>query len=56
MRVLYTLIASLLLLSAQAQWPTDPNFPLVVCNHPATAPEIRVAAEPEGGWLVLWRE
>jgi len=57
MRVLYTLSASLLLLTAQAQWPTDPNFPLVVCNHPSDQrQEIRVLPEPDGGWLVLWRD
>lgn len=57
MRALYTLTASLLLLSAKAQWPTTPQEPLVVCDHPSDQrQEIRVLPEPNGGWLVLWRD
>jgi hypothetical protein len=57
MRALYVLSASLLLLSAHAQWPTTPQEPLVVCNHPSDQrQEIRVLPDPDGGWLVLWRD
>lgn len=57
MRALYTLSASLLLFTAHAQWPTTPQEPLVVCDHPSDQrQEIRVLPEPDGGWLVLWRD
>lgn len=54
MRALYTLTASLLLLSAQAQWPTDPNDPLVICNDASNQTDLRVVADGSGGWYVLW--
>ena len=56
MRTLYTLSASLLLLSAQAQWPTDPNAPLVICNEASDQTDMRLLADGDGGWLVLWRD
>lgn len=56
MRTLYTLAASLLLLSAQAQWPTDPNAPLVICNEASDQTDMRLLADGDGGWLVLWRD
>ncbi|MEZ4755844.1 MAG: T9SS type A sorting domain-containing protein [Flavobacteriales bacterium] len=56
MRALYTLIASLLLLTAQAQWPTDPNAPLVICNDASDQKDMRLVADGTGGWYVLWRD
>jgi hypothetical protein len=56
MRALYTLTASLLLVSAQAQWPTDPNAPLVVCNDASDQKDMRLVADGTGGWYVLWRD
>jgi len=54
MRAIHTLAASLLLLTAQAQWPTDPNDPLVVCNDASDQRELRVVGDGSGGWYVLW--
>ncbi|MCW5900717.1 MAG: T9SS type A sorting domain-containing protein [Flavobacteriales bacterium] len=54
MRALYTLAASLLLLTAHAQWPTDPNDPLVVCNDPSDQRDYRLAGDGAGGWYVTW--
>lgn len=54
MRALYTLTASLLLLTAQAQWPTDPNAPLVICNDASDQRDFRIAPDGTGGWYVLW--
>ncbi len=56
MRALYTLTASLLLLSAHAQWPTDPNDPLVICNAASDQKDMRLVADGTGGWYVLWRD
>ncbi|HRD53055.1 MAG TPA: T9SS type A sorting domain-containing protein [Flavobacteriales bacterium] len=56
MRALYTLAASLLLLSVHAQWPTDPNAPLVICNDPSDQADTRLVADGDGGWYVLWRD
>jgi hypothetical protein len=56
MRALYTLTASLLLLSAHAQWPTDPNDPLVICNDASNQRDLRVVADGDGGWYVLWTD
>lgn len=56
MRALYTLTASLLLLTAQAQWPTDPNTPLVICNDASDQKDMRLVADGTGGWYVLWRD
>lgn len=56
MRALHTLSASLLLITAQAQWPTDPNAPLVICNDPSSQTDARVVADGAGGWYVLWRD
>ena len=54
MRTLYTLAASFLLLTAHAQWPTDPNDPLVISNDPSDQRDFRIAADGPGGWYVLW--
>jgi hypothetical protein len=54
MRALHTLSASLLLLTAQAQWPTDPNVPLLICNDASDQRELRVVGDGSGGWYVLW--
>ncbi len=54
MRALLTLSAALLLLVAHAQWPTDPNDPLVICNDASDQRDIRVVADGSGGWYVLW--
>lgn len=54
MRAIHTLAASLLLLTAQAQWPTDPNDPLVICNDASDQRELRVVGDGSGGWYVLW--
>lgn len=56
MRTLYTLAASFLLLSAHAQWPTDPNDPLVICNDASDQADTRLVADGAGGWYVLWRD
>lgn len=56
MRALYSLTASLLLLSAHAQWPTDPNDPLVICNDASSQTDLRLVADGTGGWYVLWRD
>ncbi|MBL7963506.1 MAG: T9SS type A sorting domain-containing protein [Flavobacteriales bacterium] len=56
MRALYTLAASLLLLIAQAQWPTDPNAPLVICNEASDQTDTRLVPDGDGGWYVLWRD
>lgn len=56
MRALHTLSASLLLLSAQAQWPTSPDAPLVICNDASDQKDIRLVADGTGGWYVLWRD
>ncbi len=56
MRALYTLTTSLLLLSAHAQWPTDPNDPLVICNDASDQKDMRLVADGVGGWFVLWRD
>jgi hypothetical protein len=56
MRALYTLSASLLLLYAQAQWPTSPDAPLVICNESSDQTDTRLLADGEGGWYVLWRD
>jgi hypothetical protein len=54
MRTLCSLAAALLLLSAYAQWPTDPNDPLVICNDASDQRELRVVGDGGGGWYVLW--
>ena len=56
MRIVNTLIASLLFLSAQAQWPTDPNNPLLICDDASNQQNIRVVADGTGGWYVLWTD
>ncbi|MEZ4738577.1 MAG: T9SS type A sorting domain-containing protein [Flavobacteriales bacterium] len=56
MRALYTLSATLLLLSAQAQWPTDPNDPLVICNNASNQRDLRVVGDGNGGWYILWTD
>lgn len=56
MRALYAFTASLLLTTAQAQWPTDPNEPLVICNDASDQKDMRLVADGTGGWYVLWRD
>ncbi len=56
MRAIHTLSASLLLLAAHAQWPTDPNDPLVICNDASNQRDLRVVADGSGGWYVLWAD
>lgn len=56
MRALYTLATSLLLLSAHAQWPTDPNDPLVICNDASNQRDLRLVLDGTGGWYVLWTD
>jgi hypothetical protein len=56
MRALYTIATSLLLLSAHAQWPTDPNEPLVICNDASNQRDMRLVSDGSGGWYVLWTD
>jgi hypothetical protein len=56
MRAIHTLVASLLLLTAQAQWPTDPNDPLVICNDASSQRDMRLVSDGSGGWIVLWTD
>ncbi|MCB9182404.1 MAG: T9SS type A sorting domain-containing protein [Flavobacteriales bacterium] len=56
MRALLTLSASLLLLTAHAQWPTSPAAPLVICNDASDQKDMRLVADGSGGWYVLWRD
>jgi hypothetical protein len=56
MRALHTLAATLLLLTAQAQWPTDPNDPLVICNDASNQRDMRLVGDGTGGWIVLWTD
>ena len=56
MRTLLTLAATLFVLSTHAQWPTDPNDPLVICNDASNQRDLRVVADGSGGWYVLWTD
>ena len=56
MRTLLTLAATLFVLSTHAQWPTDPNDPLVICNDDSNQRDQRVVADGSGGWYVLWAD
>ncbi len=56
MRTLLTLAATLFVLSTHAQWPTDPNDPLVICNDDSYQRDLRVVADGSGGWYVLWAD
>ncbi|MBP7408049.1 MAG: T9SS type A sorting domain-containing protein [Flavobacteriales bacterium] len=56
MRTLLTLAATLFVLSTHAQWPTDPNDPLVICNDDSNQRDLRVVADGSGGWYVLWAD
>lgn len=56
MRALHTLSATLLLLTAHAQWPTSPDAPLVICNDASDQKDLRVIPDGTGGWYVLWRD
>lgn len=56
MRHLTLPLAALLALSAAAQWPTDPNAPLVICDDASSQADLRLVADGTGGWYVLWRD
>lgn len=56
MRALYTLSASLLLLSVQAQWPTSPHAPLVLCNDASEKRNLGIVSDGAGGWITLWTD
>lgn len=56
MRAFYTLTASLLLLSAHAQWPTSPNAPLVICNDASEKRNLGLASDGNGGWITMWTD
>lgn len=43
-------------LSSKAQWSTDPNAPLVICNAPSYQKNMRVLGDGNGGWYVLWTD
>ncbi len=54
MALLLVLITSF---SAQAQWPTSPHAPLVICDHaPSSQKNLRVVPDGNGGWYVLWTD
>jgi len=41
---------------AHAQWPTDPNDPLVICNASSYQKNMRLLGDGSGGWYVLWTD
>lgn len=43
-------------LSSKAQWSTDPNNPLVICNAPSYQKNMRLLGDGAGGWYVLWTD
>ncbi|HMQ77023.1 MAG TPA: T9SS type A sorting domain-containing protein [Flavobacteriales bacterium] len=56
MRTFTISLATLLAIGAHAQWPTDPNAPLVVCDDASSQTDLRLVADGVGGWYVLWRD
>lgn len=57
MRANLSLATTLLLLStANAQWPTSPDAPLVICDDASDQKDLRLVADGTGGWYVLWRD
>ena len=41
---------------AQAQWPTYPDAPLVVCDAANIQSGVRAMSDGADGWLVLWAD
>lgn len=56
MRALHTLTAIFLVVTVQAQWPTSPNAPLVVCNDPSDQRFLGFLPDGSGGWIALWTD
>ena len=56
MRALYTLYAAFLILTAQAQWPTSPTAPLVLCNNASEKRNLGIVSDGAGGWITLWTD
>lgn len=42
--------------SAQAQWPTDPSAPLVVCDAAFVQSAVRAMPDGSGGWYCFWMD
>ncbi|MBL7953198.1 MAG: T9SS type A sorting domain-containing protein [Flavobacteriales bacterium] len=42
--------------TAQAQWPIDPNNPLVLCNHTSEKRNLGIVSDGNGGWITLWTD
>lgn len=56
MRTFTISLATLLAVGLYAQWPTDPNAPLVVCDDASSQTDLRLVGDGAGGWYVLWRD
>ncbi|MFZ1692272.1 MAG: T9SS type A sorting domain-containing protein [Flavobacteriales bacterium] len=56
MRALSILSAAFLFLTAQAQWPTSPNAPLVICNDASEKRNLGIVSDGAGGWITLWTD
>jgi len=56
MRALHTLSAAFLILTAQAQWPTSPTAPLVLCNDASEKRNLGIVSDGAGGWITMWTD
>ena len=54
MRTLLPLLAFVLHTALHAQWSTDPDAPVVLCDAPEAQTGLSVIDDGEGGWYACW--